>query len=112
MENSTSQVILQRAKDSENTEPEGITPWMVTEHPDWLEVRKVDNETNMEGPKEQLQQNEQRMTDPVKQEPSAVVEQFRTQHPGTELSFHSEDPKIIEVRSLCAIHESQANRCR
>ena len=36
------------------------------------------------------------MTDPVEQEPSAVVERFETQHPGIEISFNAEDPKIIE----------------
>ena len=85
---------------------------MVTEHPDWLEVRKVDNETNTPALKEQFQQNADRTTEPVEQEPSAVVERFKIQHPGIELNFHAEDPKIIEVRSLCDFHESQANHCR
>ena len=106
MENSTSQAILQRAKDSENAEPEGITPWMVTEHPDWLEVRKIEHETNGPAQNEQAQQNEDRMTDPVEQEPSAVVEQFRKLHPNIELNYHAEDPKIIEVRILCDFHKS------
>lgn len=106
MENSTSQAILQRAKDSENTEPEGITPWMVTEHPDWLEVRKIDNETHMPVPKEQLQRNEDRMTDLVEQEPSVVVERFKTQHPSIELNFKAEHTKIIEVRNMCDFHKS------
>ena len=43
MRESKSKEILQRAKDSQAQNAEGIQTWMVTEHADWLETRAEDD---------------------------------------------------------------------
>jgi hypothetical protein len=35
--------VLEKAKESRARDPEKITPWLVTEHEDWLDVKKEDN---------------------------------------------------------------------
>lgn len=39
IEGDRSQEILKKAKSSRAEKPDGIRGWMVTEHPDWLEVK-------------------------------------------------------------------------
>jgi hypothetical protein len=36
IEDEESQKIFQHAKDSRAENPKGITPWRITQHPDWL----------------------------------------------------------------------------
>lgn len=42
IEGDRSQEVLKKAKRSRAEHPEGIRGWMVTEHPDWLEVKSED----------------------------------------------------------------------
>lgn len=42
VEGDRSQEMLKKAKRSRAENPEGIRGWMVTEHPDWLEVKSED----------------------------------------------------------------------
>ena len=92
MENSQSQEVLQRAKDSRAAEPDGIRPWMVNEHPDWLEVRSLDVESETlahginHGGLEQ-----------AGQDPSTILDKFKSDHPGLDVNFQEGSSKIIEV---------------
>lgn len=42
IEGDRSQEVLKKAKRSRAEHPEGISGWMVNEHPDWLEVKSED----------------------------------------------------------------------
>ena len=42
IEGDQSQEVLKKAKRSRSENPEGIRGWLVTEHPDWLEVKSED----------------------------------------------------------------------
>lgn len=42
IEGDRSQEVLKKAKRSRAENPEGIRNWLVTEHPDWLEVKSED----------------------------------------------------------------------
>ena len=92
MENSQSQEVLQRAKDSRAAEPDGIRPWMVNEHPDWLEVRTLDveNETLPHG-------TNHTSLDQAGQDPSTILEKFKADHAGLDANFQEGSSKIIEV---------------
>lgn len=99
------QEILQRAKDSRTAEPDGITPWMVTEHADWLELRKLDDESDISAHREP--QDTVKSADQAGQDASVVLEQFKVDHPRIDVKLQEGNHKIIEVRShvplFCAI---------
>ena len=97
-----SQAILQKAKEDRVADLEGITPWMVTEHPDWLEVRKNVIESSSPAQAQELQTIGDGSF-PAVQDPRAAVERFRAQHHGIEINFQ-EFPKIIEVLLYSSFH--------
>ena len=92
MENSQSQEVLQRAKDSMAAEPDGIRPWMVNEHPDWLEVRSLDVES------EKLSHGiDHGSLDQAGQDPPTILNKFKADHPGSDVNFQEGSSTIIEV---------------
>ena len=92
MENSQSQEVLQRAKDSRAAEPDGIRPWIVNEHPDWLEVRSLEAES------ETLTQGiNHGSLDQTGQDPSTILDKFKADHPALDVKFQDGGSKIIEV---------------
>ena len=95
-----SQETLKRAKESRAAEPQEITPWIVTEHPDWLEVRKQGLEdTPTTAQKEGLHDGDT-IAFPTAEEIPAAVERFRSKHPGIEVnSEQHDDLATIEVMS-------------
>lgn len=95
MENPSSQEILRRAKEDRTSDPEDITPWIVTEHPDWLEVRKTNIESTLPAQSQELRIVGDG-SNPAVQEPLAVVERFKAQHHGIEINF-KDYPRTIEV---------------
>lgn len=96
MQEPGSQETLKRAKDSRVENPEEIRPWMVTEHPDWLEVRTKDAEKAM--PKyEEGSQDGEAASFPSTELVAQAMESFRTRHPGIEVSYRSGDPASIKV---------------
>ena len=91
-----SQETLRKAKESKAANPEGITPWIVTDHPDWLEVRKLgtDGATTT---KEEGLPNGEAIAFPTVEEVSAAVESFRTKHPSVQINQRIGDSSAIEV---------------
>lgn len=92
MENSQSQEVLQRAKDSRAAEPDGIRPWIVSEHPDWLEVRSLDVESETLAPG-----INHGSLDQAGQNPSTILDKFKADHPRLDVKFQEGSSKIIEV---------------
>ena len=87
---------LKRAKESRAANPEGITPWIVTEHPDWLEVRTQGAEDGLPMQEEELRDVEATAF-PTAEEVLPAVERFRTKHPGIEINHRSGDSITVEV---------------
>lgn len=94
MEDTHYHEVLQRAKDSRTAEPDGITPWMVTEHADWLDIRKASVESDVEAPRGS--EHVQDTTDQTEQDPSAIVDRFKTDHSSVDINFEA-NSKLIEV---------------
>ena len=96
----TTQEMLKRAKESRAAEPQEIMPWNVTEHPDWLEVRKQGQEdTPTTAQKEGLQDGDT-IAFPTAEQIPAAVERFRSKHPGIEVNTEQHgDLATIEVMS-------------
>ncbi len=90
------QKTLRRAKESRVANPEEITPWIATEHPEWLEVRNMGTGGAMAKQEEGLQDGETAVF-PTPGEVLAAVERFRAKHPGVEINQRSSDPATIEV---------------
>ena len=87
------QETLRRAKESRLANSEEITPWIVTEHPEWLEVRNT-------GAEETMAKEEGHVQGGVFSTPGEVlpaVERFKAKHPGVEINQRSGDPATIEV---------------
>ena len=81
-----SQETLKRAKESRAAEPQGITPWIVTEHPDWLEVRKQGLEDTPTTAQNEGLHDGDTIAFPTAEEIPAAVERFRSKHPGIEVN--------------------------
>lgn len=97
------QETLRRAKESSVANPEEIAPWIVTEHPDWLEVRNKGAEGVMAKQEGGLQDG-QAAVFPTAGEVLPAVERFRAKHPSVEINQRKSEPATIEV------DESVSNR--
>ena len=95
IEDSQYQDLLQKVKDGAAAEPDGITPWMVTEHADWLERRELIADGDMSDHRKPPDGEE--AVDRVGEDPSNVVNLFRTDHPDIDVRFRDGDSKTIEV---------------
>lgn len=94
VQESSSQETLKRAKESRAINPEEITPWIVTEHPNWLEMREPDTEGAATSKEGELPNSEAIMF-PTAENVAAAVERFRTKHPGIETGG---DSSTVEVK--------------
>ena len=84
--------MLQRAKDSRAAEPDGIRPWIVSEHPDWLEVRSLDDESEVIA--DGINHGS---IDQAGQDPLTILDKFKADHPALDVNFQKGSSKIIEV---------------
>jgi len=96
MQEPGSQETLRRAKESRVANPEEITPWIVTKHPEWLEVRNKGAEGAIAKQEEGLQDGETAAF-PTAEEVLPAVERFRAKHSGVEINQRSSGPATIEV---------------
>ena len=70
---------------------------MVTEHADWLEVRKLDDQSDIIAHREP--QDTLKSAGQAGQDASVVLEQFKANHPGIDVKLQEGNHQIIEVRS-------------
>lgn len=73
--------LFDQVRQSRESNEEGITGWMVTEHEDWLDVNKaVKRDRSGEKREETVQRD-------VVQDPSKIVEDFKAAHPDVEVTL-------------------------
>ena len=98
---SRSQQVFVRANESRSKNEEGITGWLVTQHPDWLD-RAVE-----EGVKElkieEDQKNDEGRSKSSLEDVIPVLHKFREEHPLVEVLVENE-AKSIEVYMLIDCH--------
>ena len=103
MEDPRSRQILGKVKESKANNSQDITNWLVTEHEDWLEVKKeaLDEENDYESRDLEV------AASPTKVEGEDMrfsLERFRESHPSIEASYE-EDARIIRVRTEAQIFD-------
>ncbi|KAI9719766.1 MAG: hypothetical protein M1812_003254 [Candelaria pacifica] len=72
---------------SRRNNPEGISTWRVTEHPDWLERDGEGQPTEEDGVEEVEDGSEDGQGE---QDVSSVVEEFTNSHPGLKVQYNKE----------------------
>lgn len=103
MEQSKSKEVLKKAKESRANDAEGITAWKVSEHADWLDVKKEDasDSFDMGADDEEVDATAVDMT---VENIQATLEKFKESNPDIEESL-DRDTKTIKVGSSQRIHE-------
>lgn len=100
MQDPRNQAILDQAKKSRRENPDGITVWRVTDHPNWLDVRE---EASLKhSPNEPEEGNDDRNA--VKEEDyRAALKKFEENHPTLKASIQDEGSNIIQVLTYHAV---------
>ena len=95
IEESKSKDVLVRAKESRANDGEGITAWRVSEHADWLDVKKEDatEDSVMDTNNEELDTSAGDLTLADMQ---AIFEKFKASHMGVEADL-DEDTRTVKV---------------
>ncbi|MCJ1343320.1 hypothetical protein MMC31_001513 [Peltigera leucophlebia] len=95
MQDPRNQAILDQAKKSRRENPDGITVWRVTDHPNWLDVRE---EASLKhSPNEPEEGNDDRNA--VKEEDyRAALKKFEENHPTLKASIQDEGSNIIQIQ--------------
>ncbi|KAL8830651.1 MAG: hypothetical protein Q9191_001307 [Dirinaria sp. TL-2023a] len=96
MQEPSSQETLKKAKSSRATNPEGIQPWMVTEHPDWLEVRNLGADSDAVAT-DSSQHAGDDLPFPSADAISSAVEKFKANHPGIAVSELDSNRHSFEI---------------
>ncbi len=94
-EESKSKEALNKAKESRANNAEGITAWRVSEHADWLDVKKEDaaEDSHMDTTSEELDTSAGDLTVDDMQ---AILKKFKASHMGIEADL-DEDTRTIKV---------------
>lgn len=103
MQEPGSQETLQKAKNSRAIDPEGIRPWMVTEHTDWLEVRDLRLNANVVK-RDNSQLNGENIPFPSLSEISSALEKFKSAHPDIKVKDLDSNRKSFEVMNDRRFH--------
>ena len=75
--------VFDQVKRSKGADGEGIEVWRVTEHEDWLDVKKEIKGEDIDTEGDELGQG----TDPQPEDRKKVVESFRAAHPAIEVDL-------------------------
>ena len=106
MQESSSQETLKKAKSSRAANPEGIRPWMATEHADWLEVRNLDADgdaANMDSSQRDVDDGQFPSVDEI----SSALEIFKANSPGIEVKELDGNRRSFEVRAVLGLYSSK-----
>lgn len=103
MQEPNSQETLKKAKSSRAAQPEGIRPWMVTEHPDWLEVRNLGADGDTANT-ESSQHEGDDVPFPSADEISSALEKLKANHPSIEVIELDGDRHSFEVHLPSPAH--------
>ena len=98
VKDSKSQEILVKANGSRMRNKEGITGWLVTQHPNWLD-RAIENGVKEMRLDEAGDTNGENPSDVLLEDPTSILDKFREEHPGVDLSMVQES-KSIKVHML------------
>lgn len=93
--------MLEKAKESRAKKPDGISPWLVTEHPDWLDVKKEDisDDVDIAGTEEIMKTSS---TDDKMGDIKAALDKLEKSYKGILTVFKPEMQSMI----VCALHHS------
>ena len=108
MQEPSSQETLKRAKISRAVNPEGIRPWMVTEHADWLEVRNIGADADAANTNSSQQEGDE-IPFPSTDEISSALEKFKRNHPGIEVIELDSNRHNFEVRTAFKFYLSNTD---
>ena len=94
-EDSKSKEALNKAKESRANDAEGITAWRVSEHADWLDVKKGDaaEDSHMDTNNEELDTSAGDLT---LEDMQATLKKFKASHMGIEADL-DEDTRTVKV---------------
>lgn len=94
MQSDTAKAVLQRSNSSRKEQPDGIRPWLVTDHPEWLQqgdtkdkepAKVVDIENDAPA-------SDQKIDAP--KDKGKMVEEFMTAHPDVRVDYEGETKAI------------------
>lgn len=80
------QEVLARAKESRLQSPDGITAWLVTQHPDWLEQPALLEEEDLP----QEGKTDPHQLPPTSEQAEEILDKFREQHVDVEVTTENE----------------------
>ena len=82
-------LLVEKAQESKDSDKEGIRPWLISDHPDWTEIKKEDVEKEMRTTFN-LQGHEEK---DVSQDSGTILKRFGEQHDDVIIKY-SETGKI------------------
>ncbi|MCJ1265590.1 hypothetical protein MMC22_005470 [Lobaria immixta] len=94
IEDSRSRTILERAKESRAESSEGITGWKVTEHKDWLDVRR---EASPKDSADGLDDGNSQVNGSSEEDLRAALKKFEGNHAGIETSLATDGSNVMEA---------------
>ena len=97
MGNDWAKEVFEQVKKSREADGEAIEGWRVTEHEDWLDVKKEAKDEEMDGAEEM----EEHRTEGHTEDRERVVEAFRTAHP--EIGVHLGDVVTVSILALVVL---------
>lgn len=100
IEENMSKDALNKAKESRANDAEGVTAWRVSEHADWLDVKKEDaaEDSLMDTNNEELDTSAGDLT---LEDIQAIFKKFKASHTGIEADL-DEDTRTVKV-GLCLV---------
>ena len=95
MDDPWSKMALERARESRERNTEDITNWLVTEHGNWLNVKKKDENqaVDVDVPDKVMPT----AAEESKEETKAILDKFKGSHPGANVSM-DDSSTIVRVR--------------
>lgn len=90
-----SREVFEKAKESREKDPEGITGWRVTEHDGWMNVKKEDDNEGL-GVEPLDEQVDENTGTGEREDMFKVLATFTEAHPGIEASLDG-TPKLLTV---------------
>ncbi|MCJ1390495.1 hypothetical protein MMC18_003355 [Xylographa bjoerkii] len=106
MKDSKSQDVFVKANASRTKNNEGITWWLVTQHPDWLD-RAVEEGVKELRLDEEDKANEESLSELSLEDATPVLDKFREEHPGIEIVMDHESQCIKNwILTLTALSTS------
>ena len=92
-QDSEMQEILKKAKETKGNDESGITSWVVTQHPKWLE-KPVKVEYRKSETDDEQMDGDKTLSKASGDDPTTIVDQFRKDHPDVDVVLDQELRKI------------------